>query len=407
MTDLPTEILSRIITYLPHDAKLAHTMLVCCRFRDIVEPILYRSITLQSSLSSADCIDHTGGAVNILRTLSSRPELACYVTTLASGRSLLRDSDYANFTRLICLLPRLDDLNIMPAVTDLDLTHLHLKTLLFTFQDDIFYDEGEDPMDIVARHFWMPTLRTLQIECLALEGQWDHLFPLKRYQTSPIIDLRLLIDFYSYQTYGILPQIILSVKSLRRFTVEFRSGIDIRDDILHEQLSLDVITSALLPHALVLEQMSIVMASDLDVSHAFPKHGFMCFTTIRRLAIPENFIHYCEGSRTQLDLPPQLEELQLQHVSSGYSYTDADFERLPVLAVMKQTSLRALKLIVWWHQVSRVGFSDRDPKLCYRPLEMETIETLVYTFQQVGVLFSWIEQPDFDSTPLGHIVRCY
>lgn len=391
LTDLPAEILSRIITYLPHDDKLAHTMLVCRRLRDIVEPVLYSSITLP------DGTEDTGGVVNVLRTLSSRPDLARCVTALSSGRILLRDRDYADFTGLVCLLPRLHVLDVMPVVTDLDLTHLRLKSLLFLFPDDIFYDEGEDPMDIVARHFWMPTLRILQIERIALEGQWGHLFPLERYQTSPIIDLRLLIEFYSYQTHGILPQIILSVKSLRQFTVEFRSSTDIEDDDLHEELSLDVITSALLPHALMLEQMSIVMDWCLDVSRALPKHGLMCFTTIRRLAIPETFLHYCEGSRTQLELPQQLEELQLQHVSGGHWYSDADYQRLPVLARMKQTSLRALKLVVWWHQVSRVGFRDSTP--CFMPPE---IDTLFDTFQQVEVLFSWIEQPHFKGTPLGH-----
>lgn len=395
MTDLPAEILSKIITYLPHDGKLVQAMLVCRRFRNIIEPIFYRSIALQS-LPPRHRTGHTDAAANLLRTLCSRPELARYVTTVSSGRGTLYDQAYADFTRLIGLFPRLQVLDLTPEVTDLDLTHLHLKTLLLLFPDSMFYDEGEDPMDIVVRHFWMPTLRTLQIENISVEGQLDHLFPLERYQTSPIIDLRLLIVFCAYQTHGILPQILLSVKSLRRFTVEFSSSIDIEVDDLHEHLSLEVITSALLPHVLTLEQIIIVIGSSLDVSRALPKRGFMCFAALRRLVISEAFLQYCEGSKTQLALPLQLEELQLQYIVRPYWYKDPNLERLPVLARMVQASLRALKLVVWWNEVPRWGFEDSTPYIM-----TPDMETLAHTFHQVGVLFRRVDQPYLKDTPLG------
>lgn len=403
-TNIPVEILSRIFEYLPHDSNLIQVMLVCQLFKDIIEPILYRSITIRTRyLPRTSIVDTSDPSplMILLNTLSSRRQLAHRVTALSLGE--LSERDNANLARLLGLLPCVQDVSLAPISADLDLTCLRLKYLRLVIPNDAFDPEPKQVVEIMARHLWMPTLRTLQVDFFTWEDQSSHIFPLERNRTSPIIDLRLHVEFGQYHTYSILPRLLLSIKSLKRFIIQFSSWIDVIVDEMHEDLSLDVITSALIPHAYTLEDIAIASEMEfLDIHRTLPEYYLTNFTALKRLAIPESFLHYCRESKTQLALPSELEELQLQHSEMYHMrFRDMDrhYERLHALARMKESSLPALKLVVWWIQVSFQEFEDLEP---WPDPEMRPeMESLLITFQNVGVIFKWVEQTDFKDTPLG------
>lgn len=398
LTDLPIEILSIIFEYLTPASNLANTMLVCCLFRDMIEPLLYRAISLQLRLPS-----NTGNGLDadgsLLRTLSSRPQLGRHVVVLSLKELYDKESvDFNRQPKLLSLLPNLRELSLSPPSPCLNLTgHLFLKYLRLDLDEDRIYLDPEQPVELIAQNFWTPTLTTLQIEWLTLEGHWSHHFPSKTYRTSSILDLRIHMYFHNHQSVNILPDILSSIKSLKKFTLDSEVQ-GFTPHAIRDGLSLDELCSALFPHADTLEDMVIAASDDSFLCRTFPRCVLMDFSALRRLGIPENFLEYRSGSTAELLLPPKLEELQLQHQVRFNQSEDwsPHYERLSVIAAMKRKSLLALKLVVWWTQMSEVlwGFS-----LIQRFAPQ--FEPLVCTFQEVGVLFYSVDQQYFKYTPFG------
>ena len=398
LTDLPIDILRIIFEFLTPARNLANTMLVCCLFRDMIEPLLYRAISLQLRLPS-----NTGNGLDadgsLLRTLSSRPQLGHHVIVLSLTE--LYDTESVDFSRqpkLLSLLPHLRELSLNPPSPRLNLTgHLFLRYLRLDLGEDRIYPDSEQPVEIIAQNSWTPTLSTLQIEWLTLEGNWSHYFPSKTYRTSSILDLRIHLFFQEDRSVNILPDILSSIKSLKKFTLDSEDQGFI-SHAMRDGLSLDELCLALFPHADTLEDMVIAASDGCFLCRTFPRCVLMDFSALRRLGIPENFLEYRGGSRAELLLPPKLEELQLQHQLFFNRSEDwsPHYERLSVIAEMKRKSLLALKLVVWWTQMSEVLWG-----LWGNPRFTTQFEPFVSTFQEVGVLFYSVDQSYFKDTPFG------
>lgn len=394
LIDIPIDILSIIFTHLPRE-DLTQAMLVCRVFRDIVEPLLYRSISLQSSsLSDGESVvhgvNHSTQLTGLLIILSAQPHLGRHVASL-NIEVLMSSSDQSN---LLGLLPHLQELSLSPPSTRLNITgHLLLKYVRLDFGDDVT-EVGQQ--QLISRNFWTPALRTLQIEWMDLVRQEGCLFPVETYRTSPIFDLRLHVASFEDYSAEILSDILLSIKSLKRFTLD--TEIDaVISHVINNWLSLDDILLALLPHADTLEYVSIAASDGSFLCRTLPSCSLMNFSSLKRLGMPESYLEYCRGSSAELVLPPAPEELQLQYqvcFNQGQEWRP-HHENLNTLAGMKRTRLGALKLVVWWVQMSEAWYGS------WKPRFTPQIEALVCKSREVGVLFYSVNEPYFKDTPFG------
>ncbi|KAJ5089356.1 hypothetical protein N7532_008040 [Penicillium argentinense] len=403
LVELPTEILSVIFSYIPDSGCLVQIMQVCRLFRDMIEPILYRSMHLQLPLTSTSR-DSRGGTYNLghlaglIDALSARPQHSRLVKILYLQLDDPKGLDCSYKIKISNLFPHLQELSLSPPSPHLDLTGmLFLKYLRLNFGDMADYPQ---PVQLILHHFWIPTLRILQIEYLELESQWVDLDPLQRHQTSPIIDLRIHALTDVDQSIGILTSLLNSVKSLKRFTLDAELDAVI-SHMVHDWLSLDAILCALRFHADTLEDIFIAASDGSSIRRTTPTWSIMLFSSLRKLAIPISCLEYCKGSNCDFALPPKLEELQLQQqecyeeISVWYSC----YEGLKALAKRKRDGFPELRLIVWWTQMSIAWFESS------KRLPIPPIGTLIRTFEEVDVLFSWITHPVFKGSPFGQAFR--
>lgn len=403
LVELPTEILSVIFSYIPDSGCLVQIMQVCRLFRDMIEPLLYHTIHLQLPLTPTTR-DSSGGSYNLghlarlIDTLSARPQLSHLVKVLYLKLDGRNDLDCTDKIKILNLFPHLQELSLSPPSLPLDLTSmLFLKYLRLDFGDMADYPH---PVQQIVQCLWVPTLRILQIEWLELENQWVDLVPLRRHQTSPIIDLRIHALTNVDQTFGILTNLLNSVKSLKRFT--FDAELDaVLSHIVQDWLSLDEILCALRFHANTLEDIVIAASDGGSIRRTTPTCSIMHFSSLRKLAIPISCLEYCKGSNYDLALPPKLEELQLQQQEcyEGISVWYSCYEGLKALAKRKRDGFPELKLIVWWTQMSIAWFQSS------KRLPIPPIGTLIHTFEEVDVLFSWITHPVFQGSPFGQEIK--
>jgi hypothetical protein len=186
------------------------------------------------------------------------------------------------------------------------------------------------------------------------------------------------------------------VKPLKRFTLnaELDAAVSI---VVHDCLSLGVILCALRLHADTLEGIIIAASDGGSIRRTTPACSIILFSSLRKLAIPISCLEYREGSKCDLVLPPKLEELQLQQqecyeeISAWYCC----YQGLKALAKGKRNGFPELKLIVWLDQMS-IAWSEWSERTPIPP-----IGTLIRTFEEVDVLFSWITHPYFKGSPFG------
>ena len=131
LTDLPNEILCQIIRELfftrHRDGKyLASLCLVCQRFRDIVEPQLYHTLTLEVDTEShlnfralnefEDNSSPMIGQPELRRTLSERPTLGSLVRVFTLGTDYLRRVYDPHFVEhhlpILALLNKVEELHL-------------------------------------------------------------------------------------------------------------------------------------------------------------------------------------------------------------------------------------------------------------------------------------------------------
>lgn len=142
ITDLPTKILNEIVSHLPQNSYLIQIALVSKLFKDLVEPFLYRSIslTLSCSWNTAKGLttDHRDRCfVRLVENLTRYPYLRQFVVTfrlLVVHHSFLKT--FNDHDQLITLLPSLKELTVNPPPPHLSLpTFKRLEILNFDFSD--------------------------------------------------------------------------------------------------------------------------------------------------------------------------------------------------------------------------------------------------------------------------------
>lgn len=312
LVELPTEILSVIFSCIPDRGCLVQIMQVCRLFRDMVEPLLYRSMHLQLPLTptSRDSREGTcnlGHLPGLIGALSAQPRHSRLVKALYLQLDAPRDLDCNYMIKLSNLFPHLEELSLSPPSPHLDLTGmLFLKYLRLDFGAVAYYPQE---VKLVLHPFWIPTLRILQIEWLELESQWEDLVLLQRHHMSPIIDLRIHASTDVDQSIGILTSLLNSVKSLKRFTLDAELDAAV-SHVVQKWLSLDSILCALRFHADTLKDIVIAASDGGSICRTTQTCSYILFSSLRRLAIPISCLEYCKGSNCDLALPPKLEELQ-------------------------------------------------------------------------------------------------
>lgn len=331
----------------------------------------------------------------LVEHLTQSPHLCRFVVELRlSVFYFSNDIAFNDHNQLITLLPSLKELRLTTPPPHLSLPIFkQLKTLRFDFlqyskqyKPEISDLERVDPLEIVARHFWIPTLQNLEISAIRLHrGRRSRLFPKQRYRTSPITNLRVMRC--NYDDLDILPDILLSVRALKRFTLESRVSAS-EDDLPDNYISPDWFARTLQPHESTLVDLAIA-GSDAAFFLRMPLFGsFTSFINLTRLAIPETFLVQRHSFTLHEWLPPSLEVLQLQIPLGCNRDLDEEqplrFEKMEHLAENKLACLPALKCVIWWiqyHEDQNINYLQNDEERISR------FDQLTHSFEEVGVKF--------------------
>ncbi|KAE8448478.1 hypothetical protein EG329_009359 [Mollisiaceae sp. DMI_Dod_QoI] len=229
------------------------------------------------------------------------------------------------------------------------------------------------------------------------------LFPLDRHRTASITHLEFansIEDRRSGGGMGCLPDILLSIKSLESFTLEFITAWGQETEYTN---SMDprTIGQLLHIHASTLVQLEIAASDSAEFPTTSLIGSLAGYTNLKKLAIPEPFLG---GTRDEFwtiadVLPPNLEELQLQFPMLFIQQEDKDrairIKRLEELAAAKLARFPALRRVIWWYQPAECW--DDGVGLRFGPIS--DMDHLTVTFRKVGVKFEWVSTTYFDYTP--------
>lgn len=341
---------------------------------------------------------------NLVHTLSQNPRLGMYVSTLSIiSRNVSLDPRPRGHEEFLFLMPRLRTVLIVPTLLHCQLSNKSLpcvKTLGLDFSQipSLERKYGEDAMTVIARQFCAPNLRGLYIYRTYFTPQKSVSFPAERYRTSPITDLRL--RECDERIVNDLLGIILYVKTLKRFTLEFLTRS------LDFHLTSDTIVPVLIGqliriHAKTLVQVEIAASDAATFLYTSTIGSLVGYSNIRRLAIPEPFLVVKDDEATTFleMLPPNLKELQPQfpllYMHNEDTEREVRIKRLEQLAAVKTVRFPALREVAWWTQPTAHWTTI---PLKYTLSDMEHLEE---TFNMVGVKFNWTITACFESSPFG------
>jgi hypothetical protein len=410
ITDLPTEILNTIVSFLPRDTHLVQIALVSKQFKDSAERFLYRSIYLCLDCDRDDdtCIlDRC--FFRLVETLTRNSNRRRFVVALHLQVLLINLSVFSHHDQLLTLLPSLKELTVHPPPPHLSLQgSKRLETLCFIFcfyaaqyDEDMPEQDRVDPLEIVARHFWIPTLRFLQLDDMYLHRvRRGHLFPEARYRTSSITDLRLWSC--RKDNLDILPDILLSVKRLERLIVETEWSS--WNHFPAESITPDWFARTLQPHQSTLVDLVIAGRNDRRVLRKLLIGSLAGYINLKRLGIPESSLVQSTDVTIHERLPPSLEVQQLQFSEQSTWDVDSEvalqfeYERMEHLAEHKLACLPALTRVIWWYEPY---FVSDGAHLNTRGEPGERWNQLASKFNEVGVKFEFSGGVCFDWTILG------
>ena len=379
--------MGHILSFLPY-SPLFHVLFVSRRLRDAVEPFVYQHIVAVRPKADVSWL--------LLRTLKARADLRNHVNALSIKALVTREGVQmcSLDIELFALVSELRDLELSPPRHNLhvwQLFHLHTLRLHFGLEYEHHTQPGKlpisdtSPLGVIVRHLWMPSLRTLEIDALNFfskkhignpffiqyedgsnSAQNPSAWLAKYSRTSPVTTLRLTdcsdIDF------GIIPDILLSLKKLEHFTFVAQCSVYMNHE--HEPgVSSATIAWALEPHANTLTEL--IIAGDNAASFLKRPSFFTLahYHGLKRLAIPEPFFLCNSHYAIQDLLPSQLEDLQLQiPVSFAHPFisnSDIDMPAIRQLSQAKLESLPQLKSLILWNQQGDcwAGLSHIDPHL--------------------------------------------
>ena len=442
--DLPTEILTQVLSNNPDQSHLAKITLVSKRFKEVVEPLLYRHISLSIRYSAKEfCSTRLVNRYSyttvpsfvrynrLINTLSLHPDICQQVRTLSLRvhRRLWYMLFAADF-RLLKLLPGLRMLSLSPPPCDSTFAHSigSLRSLRLDFSHVTnHYDETGEwvstgvPLQILARCLRLPELRKVQLERVLYTKKFDGKCHFLR-DTSFIVDLRLLSS-YEQKSDRVLAALLRSIKCLQRLVFEALSE---SPRMARPAPSAGVFESALSGHRRTIEEFAVA-TSDGAGRIGWGLSSFIEWSSLKRLAVPGYMLRGDLSSPCRLHekLPSLLEELQVEfpigrnsrspprmspHIAPESlllgpweSMVDAigrvrlaDMLRL---AEVKNVYVPRLNHVVWWYQRPTIVPADHleyptDMDLC------SMIETSM-AFEKVGIKFEWVIQAFFKDTPFG------
>lgn len=426
----PTELLVSIFLETSHD-DLAKLVKVCKVFQAVAEPILYRSTKVElwpyqdshGNLCGANANPPSEGYNNLVTKLSRDTSLCACVKSLAlvtlpaicyysdEGITIVEQRTSTEIKRFLELLPSIKTLSIDAPSFPFILPPLpHLTFLCVNFRNlysTIFGDESckKVASEILALYFFKPSLRTMHVENLN-HGRFlrrENEVSLDCHNTSPVTDLRLM----NWKNNGVsnLFTPLLWPKRLERLVYENGCNRNFRATGSPSLQFLRVV-AAMKPQEKSLVEILIATTRDYVFTDSTNMGNLTTFTSLKRLAIPHQNFRY-QGVSTGISwmLPPQLEELQLQHLMkrSAKSIEQLQLMHLELLASQKPDRVPALRLVVSWYQPC----ADQDDTLmlgamaerieAYRP-KLESITSL---FWNVGVIFTWVSALELMDTPFG------
>ena len=441
--DLPTEILTQVLSNNRGQSHLAQIALVSKRFKEVVEPLLYRHISLSIRYSAKDfsntklinkysytTIPSFVRYDRLINTFSLHPNICQHVRTLSLRvhRRLWYMLFAADF-RLLKMLPGLQLLSLNPPPRDSSLPHsirsLPSLRLDFTHVTDHYDETGEwvstgVPLQILARCLRLPELRKVQLERVLYTEKFDGSHFLR--DTSFIRDLRLLSS-YEQKSDRVLAALLRSIKCLQLFAFETSSE---SPRMAMSAPSAGVFESALSGHRRTIEEFAVA-TSDGAGRICWRLDSFTQWSSLKRLAVPGYMLRgdLLKPCRLHENLPSSLEELQVEfptghnslnplrkfpHITPGSLFlgpyeeiVDAigtvRFIDMLRLAEVKNLYVPRLNRVVWWYQrptivpADHLGYpGDRD--IC-------SLKETSVVFAEVGIKFEWVIQPFFKNTPFG------
>lgn len=444
--NVPSEILDHIFSYLPRNDRLATSR--CSQgLREFNREFTWKSIHVDIG-DSPEFIDRTERSKYLFQNLP------CLYTALLNHKHLgkctiklsFKISRYCTYEMMVNwkflrLFSSLQELSLSPPPFNLELplepTSLRLDYHYnrSTFWQLSYYNAQKLKLE---QYFRMPNLRKLQVEHISFEPDMHHDSFADSQQLSPIEDLRF-IDC-SPQTVGVLAKILLSVKCLKRLSLELNLPGPIVEDFDCNCDRADWQRPgghdyglAINPHAQSLEELTIAFSDGasffirpLNAAHpqasvsrtgpviatsplVAPIHNLDKFTNLRRLAIPESFLvrNFYDTHFFSDLLPKSLEEMQLQipvwprnQPLDLFRDEGLRTARMCVLARDKDACVPRLKMIIcWYQQYSSCRQVDLNGELLYD--SEESWSTLEEEFGAVDVHLDRVSGPFLEDTPFG------
>ena len=426
LTDLPVEVLSIIFSHLPRSAR-CHVASVSRYMKDVVEPLLYQSIDMRRLNQKEWYI--------LYSILKARPTLCRHISQLYLTFTSLEIADVpAEFELqdwLLGLSPNLRSLGLDPPKHNVQVQHLtNLRTLRLNYdmnalcyhQPDFSLDTVVSSVETLARHLWMPSLRCLEFHSFDLgdsKGKNPFVFKsqdesgssqqspseLQTYhqRTSPITTLRLT-DCGALDL-GILPDILLSMKKLERFTFGAEDEWE-DEDPQFQAISLVSIGMALEPHASSLVELVIFDSQGAKFLETPPSSNLKHYPNLKRLAVPDTFLTAGSSPTIHDRLPSKLEDLQLRY-STGTSQVPCSRrrvrrDRMRELIANKFSWVPRLRRMVWWYHQRPRGFVLPSLESC---MPYSRANFLVTELKKIGVEVEWISDPSYHNTPFGRVTE--
>ena len=433
LTDFPNEILHNITSHVDLNSDLAKITLVSHRFKNLAEPLLYRSVHLNvESLEESRTVflQTVKRADQLLANLTARPERGEHTTAFSLRVASHHWYQSHRHTSIVSNMPGLRQLSYSPPDVDgeglpaelknlaalrLDFNHLasHYR------EDDLSWLDHGVPLRTIAKHLWHPSLRKLQAENLFFGDNFRHERWLrsgpcqKPCNLSPVEDLRFL-DCCPRIDRDVVAAFINSIRRLRCFVLEIKSPWNPLV-IPNDRAPAFDARPALLAHQTTIEELAICTTNHavLYYNHVQSPSRFIQWTALKRLAIPSAMLSGDLAHRAMLHevLPPQLEELQLEkqpltfpgHDVYGSEATqavrDKELRLMEELAKNKEVRVPGLKRLILWFQHPSSPKSINALYSIYA--SVDDMDALESSFRLVGVLFEWISAPHFRDTPFG------
>ena len=442
--DLPNEILTQVLSNNRGQSHLAQVALVSKRFKEVVEPLLYRHISLSIRYSAKEfsntrlvnkysytTIPSFVRYDQLIKTFSLHPNICQQVRTLSLRvhRRLWYMLFAADF-RLLKLLPGLRMLSLSPPPFNSDFPHsirsLRSLRLDFGHVTDHYDTLGEwrstgVPLKILARCLRLPELRKVQLERVLYTEKFDEKCHFLR-DTSFIRDLRLLSS-YEQKSDRILAALLRSIKCLQLFVFETFSE---SPRMTRLAPSAGVFESALSGHRRTIEELAVA-TSDGAARIGWGLGSFTQWSSLRRLAVPGYMLRGDLSSPCRLHekLPSSLEDLQLEfptghsslnslHMFPHIAPTSLIFSPYDSIAdatgtvrivdmlrlvEVKNLYVPRLNHVVWWYQRPTIIPADH---LGY-PADMDlcSLTENSVAFAEAGIKFELVIQPFFKDTPFG------